>query len=47
MFTKIDDISLDETIQRIDRWYRNNPDQQEMAGLAVIWVDMVEPNLNQ
>lgn len=46
-FTKIDNISLDETIQRVDDWYQKNPDRLDMAVLAVIWVDMVEPNITQ
>ena len=41
----IDDITLDAVVERIDRWYKEHPDQQETTVLEVIWLDMVEPNL--
>jgi len=45
MYEGIDDLTLDESVERIDRWYKANPDKQSWTVLEVIWVDMVEPNL--
>ena len=45
LFEEIDDISLDETVDRIDQWYKKHPDKMDMTVLEVIWVDMVRPNL--
>ena len=41
-FEDVDDISLEEITKRIDSWYKNNPDEMNMAVLNVIWVDMVK-----
>ena len=41
----VDDITLDEVVERIDRWYQTHPTQRDMTVLEVIWLDMVEPNL--
>lgn len=40
----IDEVTLDESISRIDSWYRNNPNKKKTTVLEVIWLDMVEPN---
>ena len=32
-------------IERIDAWYRANPDQMDTKVVEVIWLDMVRPNL--
>ena len=45
LFEEIDDVTLDETVDRIDQWYKKHPDKKDMTVLEVIWVDMVRPNL--
>ena len=42
----IDDITLNQSIERIDAWYVKNPSKQDTTVLEVIWLDMVEPNLD-
>jgi hypothetical protein len=46
LWTNIDDLTLDQCIDRIDSWYANNPDGLDEPVLDVIWLDMVEPNLD-
>jgi hypothetical protein len=46
LWTNIDDLTLDQCIDRIDSWYANNPDELDEPVLDVIWLDMVEPNLD-
>jgi len=41
----VEDLSLDQTIQRIDDWYKKNPTEKNRVVLEVVWIDMVEPNL--
>lgn len=41
----IEDLSLDQVIDRIDAWYKKNPKKRDMTVLEVIWLDMVRPNL--
>lgn len=41
LFESTADLSLDQMTGRVDRWYRNHPDQLEKAVLDVIWLDMV------
>jgi hypothetical protein len=43
-YENIDDITLDQSVARIDAWYAKNPDKLETTVLDVIWIDMVEPN---
>ena len=45
LYEEIDDVSLDNAIDRIDKWYKDHPDQMDMTVLEVIWLDMVQPNL--
>jgi hypothetical protein len=45
LFEEIDEVTLDEAIDRIDKWYEDHPDQLDMTVLEVIWLDMVRPNL--
>jgi len=42
----IDDMTLDQSIERIDAWFAKNPGKQDTTVLEVIWLDMVEPNLD-
>ena len=45
LWDNVDDLTIDECIDRIDKWYENNPNDMDTVVLDVIWVDMVEPNL--
>jgi hypothetical protein len=45
VYEGIDDVTLDQSIERIDGWYQKNPDKNDTTVLEVIWLDMVEPNL--
>ena len=45
LWENIDELTVDECIERIDRWYRNHPADKDTAVIDVIWVDMVQPNL--
>jgi len=45
LFEEIDEVTLDEAIDRIDKWYEAHPDQLDTTVLEVIWLDMVRPNL--
>lgn len=45
IWDSIDDLTVDECIDRIDDWYERNPDEMDTTVIDVIWVDMVEPNL--
>jgi hypothetical protein len=45
LYEEIDEATLDGVIDRIDKWYEDHPDQLDVAVLAVIWLDMVRPNL--
>jgi hypothetical protein len=45
VYEGIDEMSLDECIQRIDAWYEKNPDRKQESVMEVIWLDMVAPNL--
>ncbi len=44
-YKNIDDVTLDQAIDKIDQWYQDNPDKLNEPVLAVIWLSMVEPNL--
>ena len=46
LWENVDDLTLDECVDRIDQWYENNPADMDTVVIDVIWVDMVEPNLN-
>ena len=46
LWKNIDNLTLDQCIDRIDSWYANNPDELDEVVLDVIWKDMVEPNLD-
>jgi hypothetical protein len=46
LWANVDDLTLDQCIARIDSWYANNPDRLDEVVLDVIWIDMVEPNLD-
>jgi hypothetical protein len=41
----IDEMSLDECVERIDAWYEKNPGRKSETVMEVIWLDMVAPNL--
>ena len=45
MYEGIDDVTLDEAIERIDAWYKKNTGRMDTAVMEVIWLDMVAPNL--
>ena len=45
LYEEIDEVTLDQAIERIDKWYKNHPDQLDMTVIEVIWLDMVRPNL--
>ena len=45
VYEGIDDVTLDQSIARIDGWYAKNPGKNDTTVLEVIWLDMVEPNL--
>ena len=45
LYEEIDDVTLDGAIERIDAWYKSNPDKLDTPVLGVIWLDMVKPNL--
>ena len=45
VYESIDDVTLDQSIARIDGWYEKNPEKNDTVVLEVIWLDMVEPNL--
>jgi hypothetical protein len=45
VYEGIDDVTLDQCIERIDRWYKQNPDKPTTPVLEVIWLEMVEPNV--
>jgi hypothetical protein len=47
LWENIDELSIDECIERIDRWYRNHPSEKDTVVIDVIWTDMVQPNLEQ
>ena len=44
LWENIDDLTVDECFERIDRWYRNHPADKDPAVIAVTWVDMVQQN---
>ncbi len=44
-YDSVENVTLDGAIERIDRWYEQNPDQMDTTVLEVIWLDMVRPNL--
>jgi hypothetical protein len=46
LWANVDNLTLDQCIGRIDSWYANNPDKLDEVVLDVIWIDMVEPNLD-
>jgi hypothetical protein len=45
LYEEIDEVTLDEAIDRIDKWYKDHPDQLDATVIEVIWLDMVRPNL--
>ena len=45
LWENVDHLTLDECVDRIDRWYEDNPNDMDRVVLDVIWDDMVEPNL--
>ena len=45
IYEGVDESTLDGVIDRVDKWYAAHPDQEDVAVLGVIWIDMVEPNL--
>lgn len=45
LYEEIDDVTLDQAIERIDAWYEKNPGKLNTTVLEVIWLDMVKPNL--
>ncbi|MBW2272320.1 MAG: hypothetical protein JRG96_03545 [Deltaproteobacteria bacterium] len=45
VYEGIDEMSLDECIERIDAWYEKHPDRSDETVMGVIWLDMVVPNL--
>ena len=45
VYDSIDDLTLDQTINRINRWYARNQDKLKTTVLEVIWTSMVERNV--
>jgi hypothetical protein len=45
LWENIDDLTVDQFIERVDSWYANNPGDLDTVVIDVVWVDMVEPNL--
>jgi hypothetical protein len=45
LYEEIDDVTLDQAIERIDKWYEAHPDHLDTTVIEVIWLDMVRPNL--
>ena len=45
LFEEIDEVTLNQAIERIDKWYEDHPERQDVTVLEVIWLDMVRPNL--
>lgn len=45
LYEEIDDVTLDQAIERVDAWYAANPEKMDMTVIEVIWLDMVRPNL--
>ena len=37
--------TIPEAIQRVDAWYRSNPDRLDVPVLSVLWIDIVRPKL--
>ena len=46
LWENVDNLTVDECIERIDRWYRKHPADKDTVVIDVIWIDMVEPNLD-
>ena len=44
LYEEIDELTLNQLIERIDQWYREHPEQQGKAVLGVIWREFVESN---
>lgn len=42
LYEEVDEMTLDQVIERIDGWYRDHPGELHKAVLDVIWLDMVE-----
>jgi len=45
LYEGVDDVTLDQVIERIDAWYQKNPDKLDTTVLEVVWLDLVRPNL--
>lgn len=45
LYEEIDEVTLDEAVDRIDAWYEGNPGKLDTTVVEVIWLDMVRPNL--
>ena len=41
------DLTIDNMMERIDRWYGSNPARLDTPVIAVIWLDMVKPATGQ
>jgi hypothetical protein len=41
----LSDTTIPEAIQRVDSWYRANPDRLDVPILSVLWIDIVKPKL--
>jgi hypothetical protein len=39
------DTSLGEAVRRIDAWYAANPGRQDMAVMAVMWLEIIKPKV--
>ena len=37
------DLTIDDLLERLDRWYESNPAGQDTPVIAVIWLDIVKP----
>lgn len=40
---KTENVTLDQAIAAIDRWYQAHPDNMNQPVLAVVWLTLVEP----
>ena len=38
--------TIPEAVQRVDAWYRSNPDRLDVPVLSVLWINIVKPKLD-
>jgi hypothetical protein len=40
------DISINDIIAGVDKWYEANPDKLDKSVIEVIWDNMIKPNIS-